>query len=279
MRERAVGVALPVIAAFAMVLPVAAAAQRIDASQLAALPPAAITILGEIHDNPDHHRHQAQATAAIAPAALVFEMLTPGQAARVTPALRPDAIALGAALEWEASGWPDFGMYHPIFTAAPQARVYGAALPRAEVRRAVMDGAAAVFGPDAARYGLTAPLPEAEQAAREAAQAEAHCGAMPATLLPGMVQAQRLRDAALARAAITALNETGGPVVVITGTGHARRDWGMPAAIAAAAPHISVLSLGQTEADPGPDAPFDFWLVTTPLDRPDPCEGLRAGQG
>ncbi len=62
------------------------------------------------------------------------------------------------------------------------------------------EGAAAVFGAAAARFGLDAPLPEDEQAAREAEQAEAHCGALPAEMLPGMVEAQRLRDAALARA-------------------------------------------------------------------------------
>ena len=46
--------------------------------------PAEIYILGEIHDNPDHHRVQAEAVAEIAPAALVFEQLTADQAARVT---------------------------------------------------------------------------------------------------------------------------------------------------------------------------------------------------
>jgi len=233
-----------------------------------------VVVLGEVHDNALHHAHQAQAVAALRPRALVFEMLTPDQAARITPVLRADMAALEAVLGWNASGWPDFSMYYPIFAAAPDAVVLGAALPRAEVRRAVSEGAAPVFGSEAARYGLDQPLAPEDQAAREALQDAAHCGKLPKTLLPGMVEAQRLRDAALARAAVQAMEQTGGPVAVITGTGHARKDQGMPAALALAAPDLRVLSIGQTESDPGPDAPYDLWIVTDPQPRGDPCEGI-----
>lgn len=243
------------------------------------LPRADVVVLGEVHDNPDHHRWQAKAVAELAPAALVFEMLLPEQAAAVTPELRGDAAALEAALGWEARGWPDFAMYHPIFTAAFEADILGADLPREAVRAALTEGAAAVFESlfpgEAERYGLTRRLPEAEQAVREAGQARAHCDALPAQMLPGMVEAQRLRDAALARAAIQAQAATGGPVAVITGTGHARTDWGLPAALALAAPQLAVYSVGQFEADPGPDAPFDRVRVTDPIDRSDPCDAFR----
>ena len=61
--------------------------------------------------------------AEIAPTALVFEMLTPDQASRITPELVADEAALGEALNWAGSGWPDFTMYYPIFAAAPEAAV------------------------------------------------------------------------------------------------------------------------------------------------------------
>jgi uncharacterized iron-regulated protein len=231
--------------------------------------------LGEVHDHPAHHDTQAQVVAAMAPRALVFEMLTPDQAARVTPDNRADRGALETALGWAESGWPDFAMYHPIFTAAPEAAVLGGALPRDQVRAAFTGGAAAVFGADAAAYGLADPLAPEDQAAREALQQEAHCNALPPEMLPGMVEAQRLRDAALARAVVQAMDQTGGPVAVITGTGHARKDHGIPAALAAASPGLRVLAIGQMEADPGPDAPFDLWVVTDPVDRPDPCIAFR----
>jgi len=248
-------------------------AERIDAQALSHLPQADVVVLGEVHDNPVHHANQAQAVAALAPSAVVFEMLTPEQAARVTPALRADRAALEQALGWADTGWPDFAMYHPIFTAS-DAAIYGAALPREQVRRAVGEGAAAVFGEEAAAYGLADPLPGDQQREREDLQRDAHCNALPETLLPGMVEAQRLRDAAFARTVAQAVAETGGPVAVITGNGHARRDWGLPAALALAAPGLSLISVGQLEETPEDGAPYDFWLVTEATERDDPCAGL-----
>ncbi|MGB8623710.1 MAG: ChaN family lipoprotein, partial [Paracoccaceae bacterium] len=108
-----------------------------SADDLDALPRPDVIILGEIHDNPIHHRNQARAVAALKPAALVFEMLTPEKATKATPDLRGDKAGLGEALGWADSGWPDFSYYYPIFAAAPQAKIFGGDLPRGHVRRAV----------------------------------------------------------------------------------------------------------------------------------------------
>ena len=234
-----------------------------------------VWLLGEAHDNPDHHRIQAEMTAQIAPAALVFEMLTPEQVRAALPALREDRQALEAALGWAESGWPDFGLYYPIFAAAPAAPVYGAGVPRPVARAAMAGDIAEVFGPEAADFGLTEPLPAAEQAAREAAQMAAHCDALPADMLPDMVAIQRLRDATLARAALRAYRETGGPVVVITGNGHARRDWGAPALLARAAPDLDIHALGQGEDGVPPDGVFDALRDAPAPERDDPCDAFR----
>jgi uncharacterized iron-regulated protein len=229
-----------------------------------------IVVLGEVHDNPAHHVRQAEIVAALDPAAVVWEMLPADVAGRVAQVGVADAAALGAALEWEALGWPDFAMYHPVFVASGEAMHVGAAVPDGDVRQAFDEGAAAVFGEGAAAYGL-GPLAPDDQAAREAEQAEAHCGALPVEMLAGMVEVQRLRDAAFARAALAALASYGGPVVVITGTGHARADVGVPAAIRAARPDVTVWTLGQVEGAADPGAPFDAVNVTSPVDREDPC--------
>ena len=258
-----------------MAMPVAAG--EIAAADLDRLPDAQIVILGEVHDDPAHHANQARAVRAIRPEALVFEMLTPSQVAGAEGIDRSDAARLGIALGWAGTGWPDFALYAPIFAAA-EAEIYGAGLPDADVARAMTDGAAAVFGVDADSFGLAAPLAPAEAAAREAAQKAVHCGMLPDGMLPGMVAAQRLRDASFARTALRALEETGGPVVVITGNGHAERDQGIPVYLAAAAPDVRVLSVGQVETVPGEaapdDPPFDLWLATPEVIRPDPCEGF-----
>lgn len=242
---------------------------------MAHLPAADVVILGEVHDNPVHHEGQAQAVSALSPVAIVFEMLTEEQASRATPDIRGEPAALAAELGWADSGWPDFEMYYPIFAAAPGAAIYGGALAAAEVRRAVNEGAAGVFGSDAPLYGLDRPLAADELDRRLAMQDAAHCDAMPDEILPGMVEAQRLRDAALARATLTALDETGGPVVVITGNGHARNDQGMPVYLAAARDALEVVTVGQLEAPPATSPPYDFWRVTEPAPRDDPCAAFR----
>lgn len=156
-----------------------------------------VAFLGEVHDNPRHHAAQAWWVAKLGPKALVFEMLTPSLALGAGSA-RGDAKSLAEALHWEERGWPDFSLYYPIFQAAPEAAIFGGEVPRDEARRAVTEGAAAVMGGSAALFGLDAPLPEDQQRLRIEGQAEAHCGALPEEMLPGMVEAQRVRDAALA---------------------------------------------------------------------------------
>lgn len=254
-----------------LMLASSASAGEIGQPDLMSLPYADVVILGEVHDNPVHHANQAAAVAAIRPKAIVWEMIPQGAE---LPADLSDRKVLGQALNWDGRGWPDFSMYYPIFQAAADARHYGAEVPRDQARQAVREGAMAVAA-DGARFGLDRPLPRDEQSAREAEQMAAHCNALPEDLLPGMVQAQRLRDAALARGVVLALKEVGPPVVVITGTGHARKDWGVPSVLAVASPGVSVLSVGQLEGQAQGNQPFDFWLTAPPPDRDDPCAAFQ----
>jgi hypothetical protein len=64
-------------------------------------------------------------------------------------------------------------------------------------------------------------------------------------------------------------------VVVVTGNGHARADWGVPALLARPRRKWAVFTLGQFEAEPEAPVPFDAWTVADPVDRPDPCAAFR----
>lgn len=261
----AIGAALLIAAPVARAEPIPEAAHAAD-----------VVFLGEVHDNPAHHAVQAAWVRALAPEALVFEMLTPEAAARATSDARSDPQRLEAALGWEASGWPDFDMYFPIFAASPDATINGAAIPR-DAARTVMEGdLSSMFSPERIRqFGLAQPLPANEQAQREALQAAAHCDALPAALLPAMVNVQRARDAALAQAVLQAAESGLTPVVVITGNGHVRQDWGAPSVLKAAAPDLIVFALGQSEAGAAPQGGFDQVVVAPAVDRPDPCAVFR----
>src|SRR3954466_1305556 len=73
----------------------------------AAVQSADFVLLGETHDNPDHHALQARLVRVAAQGrkpAIVFEMLDVGQQAAVDAAPRTsDAIA--EAVDWSHSGW------------------------------------------------------------------------------------------------------------------------------------------------------------------------------
>ncbi|MGM0584002.1 MAG: ChaN family lipoprotein [Pseudomonadota bacterium] len=244
-----------------------------------------LVVMGEIHDNPRHQASQAELAARAGVSALAFEMI-PRAAEDALAELRAGPRTEAAR---EAAQWSGYPAYHVVLAAAPQVPVAGAGLPREALRRAIREkSAAAAFEGDAALYGLDAPLPAEAQAALEAELAEAHCGALPDEMLPGMAKAQRLRDAAFAAALLRARDRAAGqgPAMLVTGNGHARTDRGAPAFLARVAPSLSVLSIGQIERA-GPSETwrealarwtaedgrplFDIVIVTDPEPREDPC--------
>ncbi|WP_299437023.1 ChaN family lipoprotein [uncultured Rhodospira sp.] len=284
----------------------------LDARTGAALDPEAVTerlagadlvILGEKHDNPDHHRAQAWLLERMVSAgrhpAVVWEMLDAGQGAALADYLvRPDADApgLGPAVDWGESGWPDWALYQPIAAVALDADLplLPGNLPRADIRRAAMEGWEAVVGAEGlAPRALDVPFPDALREALGAEILRGHCDMLPESALPGMIAAQRLRDGEMARALLVGANleETDG-AVLIAGNGHARADRAVPWVLGHLAPEASVLSVGvlevpedlpadpapadlrDTDADTGPP-PFDLVVLTPALEDVDPCEKFR----
>jgi uncharacterized iron-regulated protein len=273
------------------------AGAEIDPAALAdRLAAADVAILGEVHDNPDHHAAQAWLVGRLSPGGIAVEMLPPGVEGRFARLRAAGAAreAVGAALEWEARGWPDWSMYAPIFEAAPDAEITGGAVEPEALREAVRSGAAAAargaLGAAARLYDLEEPLDPVSRAEAAREQVAAHCDAIPESAAAGMVEAQRLRDAAFADAALRARALAGdGRVAVIAGAGHARIDRGVPASLAAARPDLRVAALALVETTPGSEdwrayagpegrAPlFDFlWFTAGVAERGDPCEAFRA---
>lgn len=263
------------------------AGRAIDEAELAErLEAADIAILGEIHDNPLHHKRQAALVAALAPKGLAFEMVPQASEEGIQVFLAQGGARgdIGPAIGWDRLGWPDWALYRPIFEAAEGAYIAGGGVSREHLRLSIATSAGVAFGPGASAYGLMDPLPKADQNAAETEMIEAHCNALPAAAAPAMVEAQRLRDARFAHAARRAAAIGGGQTVLITGNGHARRDRGVPRYLKERDPRLQVLALGQIEVRPdrrsldafGPEElPFDFVWFSAPAEREDPCAAFR----
>ncbi len=250
-------------------------------------------LLGEIHDNPEHHRLRAALLRALladgVPTRVVFEQIDRQHNAAVEAAPRDtDAVVAAGRLDQKGWAWP---LHRPLFDAALEggATVRGGNLSRSEAS-GVARGGVAQAPPDLRRY-LTAPgdEPTATDAPWTAGQNselyrqvdEGHCGALPPKAIPAMALAQRARDAALASAM------TQPPpvarVVLIAGNGHVRRDIGVPHYLAVgdpATPAARVRSIGFLEraadGSTAVDGPYDEAWFTTRVERPDPCESFRA---
>ena len=89
-----------------------------------------------------------------------------------------------------------------------------------------------------------------------------------------MVEAQRVRDAHFARTVLDAIEQFGAPVVLITGNGHARTDWGVPTYLVRVAPDLKVYSVGQSEEGRIAGA-FDRVEDAPAVERADPCAAFN----
>ncbi len=252
-------------------------------------------LLGEVHDNPDHHRLQAWAITQVTKTgrrpAVVMEQIRLNQAKTLADYLaRPEATpeGLGAALDWDKSGWPPWRIYEPIARAAMAAQLPLAPgdAPRDEVRKIGKTGWSALPPARVKTLRLDTPLPPALDKALLAELVKSHCDLMPASALKPMARAQRYRDALLADSMLT--NATRDGVILITGNGHARTDRGVPWYLRRRIVGAKILTLaiveahddGKTVADLSPKDPegkiaADFVWITPRAEREDPCEGLR----
>jgi uncharacterized iron-regulated protein len=218
-------------------------------------------------------------------------MLTVDQApalARHLAASPRDAAGLGDAVDWKQSGWPTWSTYQPIADAALDAglRIVAAELGAASKQALRKDGLAGLDADLVARYGLDQPLAKEHEAAMATEIREAHCDQAPASVIPRMVAAQRARDAHMAEALVRAADPDG--AVLITGAGHARSDWGVPAYLRRRQPDASIAAVAFLEARTArqsaaeyaedfhlPTLPFDYVWFTPRVDEDDPCEKFK----
>ena len=234
-------------------------------------------LIGEIHDNPEHHRLQRVALEAIAGLgprrALAMEQFDSEHQPAIDAARAAGAgvESLADAGKFDREGW-GWHLYRPLVAFAVERdwSLAAANLSRRELRAVVADES---------RLAALPPVTPALRRELEQEMIDGHCGHRPdAKTLARMVDGQRARDARMAEV----LARAAGPTVLLAGNGHVRRDRGVPYYLADGG---GTVSIGMVEVRPGAAAPrdyagqakYDFVFFTGRAPREDPCRVFKRG--
>lgn len=189
-------------------------------------------IVGEQHDNRDHHALQVWLLQSLgerrAQGSLLLEMLTPDQQLRVDDVRHASTPStdLPGALAWQ-SGW-DWNLYGPIvrFALTQPYPLLAANLDTLEVR--------AVYANPPTLSGSRSNAASVKDELLEQIS-DSHCGLLPKSQMPAMLAVQQQRDRRMAKRLLAAPT----PSLLFAGAYHARKDVGVP---------IHVLDLGELQA-------------------------------
>ncbi|MNF52820.1 hypothetical protein D3C84_341800 [compost metagenome] len=243
--------------------------ERLTPEQLVdRLAPMARVLLGEQHDNPDHHALQLWLLQALEgrrqQGSLLLEMLEPVQQTRVD-ALRdaPLPADLPQALAWQKN-W-DWSLYGPIVrhALAQPYPLLAANLDRSEIKRIY-----------AARSGLQGNLSTAAsvRGLLLAQIGESHCGLLPESQMPAMLAVQQQRDRRMAERLLAAP----APALLFAGAFHVRRDLGVPLHLAdLGKPDDNAVLILSEVGKPVARGTADYVWYTAALPPIDHCAGMR----
>lgn len=262
-----------------------------EATLLARINQADVLLLGETHDNAIHHENQQKLLKARiesgARPALMMEQLNAEDQAALNQALagsnRNEVLSRVAKLVKFADSQP----YQPLLATAVDNRlpVIAANVPNQQLQQVVWRGYAAYDADKLKRLAVEEVWNEKRQNYLVEHMGGAHCGQLRDELRAGLTRSQRLRDALMADSALPNIARG---VVAIVGSGHARRDIGLPLYFAARAPSARVVSIGFVEVSPGVndpnsyatdsatgEVPYDLIWFTPRVERGDPCADIR----
>ena len=226
-------------------------------------------IIGEQHDNRDHHQLQLWLLQALGDqrpqGSLLLEMLTPDQQVRVDHARHSSPLPtdLPNALAWQP-GW-DWNLYGPIvgFALTQPYPLLAANLDTLEVRT--------VYGKPPTLSGSRSNAPMVKETLL-AQISDSHCGLLPTSQMPAMLAVQQQRDRLMAGRLLAAPT----PSLLFAGAYHARKDVGVPIHVQDLSEHEAptVLMLAEQGAEITP-AMADYVWYTPATPPQDYCAQMR----
>lgn len=248
-------------------------------------------LLGETHDNPLHHRYQSWVIDGLhahrRSAIVAFEMISRQQGNLIADQGYDSLASLLAVLKQAPSNWQYDPHYIPLFESAIKAGfgIRAASLDRERIMAIGKQGEQEIPAPIKTALDYNA-LTAGQEAALRKEIVDSHCGMEHEGMVAAMMLTQRVKDAVMMDSLLNA-----GEIdtrVLVAGSGHARKDWGVPKYLAQARPTAQTVAMAWMEVAPeaievadyarrwGDGAlPFDYVWFTPRVDRPDPCEQFR----
>ena len=225
---------------------------------------ATYVLLGEKHDNADHHIAHARIIKALpSPGSVVLEMLRRDQAGDIRAVSSADEMR--AATRWDKSGWPAYEIYAPLFRAIFDRSIRpGVGHPTRKELIASMSTSAS----------LRRSLPADSVKALSKAIDESHCGHLNEKMTAVMVGAQIFKDQVMAHELRSQSGFEQG--VLVAGNGHIRKDYGVPNFLqgTVSIAHLEVATDKVKLSDYDVES-YDYVVFTPRVDDIDPCERFK----
>jgi uncharacterized iron-regulated protein len=194
-------------------------------------------LVGEQHDNPDHHALQLwllrQLAAQRSQGSLLLEMLNPDQQAKVDAAQADSRAGQAPADPYQALSWQsswDWSVYGALVTYALRQPypLLSANLDRAQIMQ-IYKQRPTLSGEASTTRQVQATLLDDIR--------ESHCGLLPEAQMPAMLAVQQQRDRRMAERLLAAPT----PALLLAGAFHVRKDLGVPL-------HLKDLGAGEGNA-------------------------------
>ena len=250
-------------------------------------------LLGETHDNPVHHRYQTWVIDGLRAhkrsAMVAFEMISRQQGALIADAKYDSADTFVAAMKPVPSNWQYEPHYMSLFESAINAgfEIRAASLDRENIRAIGNKGEQEIPAPIKTALDYNALTVEQVASLRKEIVGS-HCGMDHEGMVSAMMLTQRVKDAVMMDSLLGSADAGVETKVLVAGSGHARKDWGVPKYLVQSRPDAKIVSIAWLEVVPEADVvadyaqrwgngtlPFDYVWFTPRTDRPDPCEQFR----